>query len=134
MMRLIHILLIAGSLLAGSLANSADFRPNLGPDIPGITVTCGDVTLLLRQASQWTPGRFDFKSSPMTTERSAYGTVFLFPEVGFIGTAHLENEPEELQSLSFFLDGKQIDDLNALLTFDDQTKVIFLRLVPLAGG
>jgi len=72
-------------------------------------VTCGDVTLLLRQATQWTPGRIDFRNKAMTTESSAYGTVFSFPDVGFIGTAHLENEPEKLQSLDFFLDDKRVE-------------------------
>ena len=86
------------------------FKPNLGPDLPTITVSCGDVTLLLRQATQWTPGRIDFRGQAMTTERSAYGTVFSFPDVGFIGTAHLENEPEKLQSLAFFVDGKQVTE------------------------
>lgn len=85
------------------------FRPNIGPELPRITVSCQDVTLLLRQASQWTPGRIDFRGAAMTTERSAYGTVFSFPGVGFVGTAHLENEPEELQSLAFVLDGKPIE-------------------------
>lgn len=84
------------------------FRPNLGPDLPRITVTCGEVTLLLRQRSQWTPGRIDFRGVPMTTENSAYGTVFSFPGVGFIGTQHLENEPEVLTSLRFSLDGKTV--------------------------
>lgn len=90
-------------------ANGEDFRPNLGPDLPRITVQCGDLTLLLRQSSQWTPGRIDFRGTPMTTEKSAYGTVFMFPEIGFIGTAHLENEPEDLKSLSYLLDGKAIE-------------------------
>lgn len=85
------------------------FKPNLGPELPRITVSCGDVTLLLRQATQWTPGRIDFRGKAMTTESSAYGTVFSFPDVGFIGTAHLENEPEKLQSLDFFLDDKRIE-------------------------
>lgn len=71
---------------------------------------CGELTVLLRQASQWTPGRIDYREAPMTTEKSAYGTVFSFPEVGFIGTGHLENEPEPLESLSFFLDGKRIEE------------------------
>ena len=91
------------------------FKPNLGPDLPTITVTCGDVTLLLRQATQWTPGRIDYRDSAMTTERSAYGTVFSFPDVGFIGTAHLENEPEKLQSLAFFVDGKPVTEPTAKL-------------------
>ncbi len=96
-------------------ASAEDFRPNIGPDLPSITVKCGEVTILLRQSTQWTPGRIDFRGTPMTTERSAYGTVFRYPETGFIGTAHLENEPEDLQSLSFFLDGKELTTLEATL-------------------
>jgi hypothetical protein len=97
---------------------AAPFKPNLGPDLPTITVTCGEVTLLLRQATQWTPGRIDFRGKPMTTERSAYGTVFSFPGVGFIGTAHLENEPEPLTSLSFYLNGQPVADPAATLEGD----------------
>lgn len=105
-LRWIHALLFA--VTAGLGSAKEPFKPNLGPNLPTITVSCGDVTLLLRQASQWTLGRIDFRSSAMTTERSAYGTVFSFPDVGFIGTAHLENEPEKLQSLAFFIDDQQI--------------------------
>lgn len=89
-------------------AASPPFKPNLGPDLPSLTVTCGELRLLLRQASQWTPGRIDFRGHAMTTERSAYGTVFSFPDCGFIGTAHLENEPEPLESLAFILDGQTL--------------------------
>jgi len=95
--------------LAGLVSAKEPFKPNLGPDLPRITVTCGDVTLLLRQATQWTPGRIDFRGKAMTTESSAYGTVFSFPDVGFIGTAHLENEPEKMQSLAFILDDKPVE-------------------------
>ncbi len=102
------------SLIATS-ASAEDFRPNIGPDLPSITVECGEVTILLRQSTQWTPGRIDFRGTPMTTERSAYGTVFSYPGIGFIGTAHLENEPEELQSLTFFLDGNELNTLEATL-------------------
>lgn len=97
-----------GLALTGFVSAKESFKPNLGPELPRITVTCGDVTLLLRQATQWTPGRIDFRGTAMTTESSAYGTVFSFPDVGFIGTAHLENEPEKLQSLDFFLDDQRI--------------------------
>lgn len=84
-----------------------------GPDLPAITVRCGETGLLLRRASQWTPGRIDFRGKAMTTERSAYGTVFSFPGVGFIGTGHLENEPEPISSLAFFLDGKEVAEPTA---------------------
>ncbi|WP_146848714.1 hypothetical protein [Brevifollis gellanilyticus] len=81
-------------LLAFSLRLAAappGFKPNMGPELPRITVNCGEVGMLLRQASQWTPGRLDFRGKAMTTESSAYGTVFSFPDIGFIGTGHLEN-------------------------------------------
>lgn len=107
------------AFLAVSTSAAEPFRPNLGPEQERITVRCGEVTLLFRQASQWTPGRIDFRGAPMTTERSAYGTVFSFPDVGFIGTAHLENEPEPLKSISFFLDGSQIEDPEAELVAND---------------
>ncbi|HRQ87713.1 MAG TPA: hypothetical protein PLA50_02885 [Bacteroidia bacterium] len=84
-------------------------RAEPGPELPSITVRCGQTGLLLRKASQWTPGRIDFRDRAMTTEHSAYGTVFSFPGVGFIGTGHLENEPEPLVSLAFFLDGKEAE-------------------------
>ena len=39
-----------------------------------------------------------------------------------------------LGRFTILIAGRQIDDLNTPLSFEDQTKVIFLRLVPLAGG
>lgn len=103
---------------SGVLSAKEPFKPNLGPDLPSITVRCGEVTLMLRQSSQWTPGRIDYRGTPMTTEKSAYGTVFSFPDVGFIGTNHLENEPEPLTSLAFFLDGRELTEPGAELTGD----------------
>lgn len=110
-----HFALLVSAFLTLPSFSKEPFKPNLGPDLPAITVSCGDVTLLLRQQSQWTSGRIDFRNSAMTTEKSAYGTVFSFPEVGFIGTAHLENEPERLHSLVFILDGKPITNPTAKL-------------------
>lgn len=111
------VLLALALVLENSTPAAAQgFVPNLGPPHERITVQCGDVALLLRQQSQWTPGRIDFKGAPMTTERSAYGTVFSFPDVGFIGTAHLENEPEDLKSLRFELDGQPIAEPGKSLT------------------
>ncbi len=114
----ICLLLLVG--LSITLHAAEPFRPNLGPDRDRITVRCGEVTLLFRQASQWTPGRIDFRGAPMTTERSAYGTVFSFPEVGFIGTGHLENEPEPLESVAFFLDGEKVENPEAELEATSQ--------------
>ena len=109
-MNQITALICALALGLISMSKAAEpFKPNLGPDLPTITLQSGDLTVLMRQATQWTPGRIDFRGNAMTTERSAYGTVFMYPEIGFIGTGHFENEPEELQSLAFFRDGKEIE-------------------------
>ena len=110
MVRISPFLVAAFICLSGNWSAAKEpFKPNLGPDLPRVTVTCGDVTLVLRQASQWTPARLDYRGAAMTTERSAYSTVFSFPDVGFIGTGHLENEPEPLKSLAFILDGKRVE-------------------------
>lgn len=37
-------------------------------------------------------------------------------------------------ALSIFMNGRQIQELHQRLSFEDQTNVIFLRLVPLVGG
>lgn len=109
------LLFAAAMLVSAGAVRAEEFQPNLGPDLKSITVRCGEVTLMLRQKSQWTPGRIDFRSTPMTTEQSAYGTVLMFPEIGFIGTGHLENEPEELKRLTFVLDGEEIAEPGAEL-------------------
>lgn len=110
-----HLKHLSALLCVSAIHAATPFVPNLGPELPAITATCGEVSLLLRQASQWTPGRIDYRGHAMTTERSAYGTVFSFPDCGFIGTGHLENEPEPLQSLTFILDGKQLEKPTATL-------------------
>lgn len=114
-MRDLSIIFLSAALASAAAVQAEEFRPNLGPDRKSITVHCGEVTLLLRQQSQWTPGRIDFRTTPMTTEKSAYGTVLMFPEIGFIGTGHLENEPEDLKSLTFMLDGEEIAEPNEVL-------------------
>lgn len=91
------------------MAQKQLFMPNLGPEPPKITVHAGDISLMLRRDSQWNLGRIDYRKKPMTTDQSAGGTVFSFPEVGFIGSGHLENEAENLQALSFIVDGKAIE-------------------------
>lgn len=106
--RNLSLLLALPSLVAGT----EPLRPGAAtlPERDRVTIRCGDIALLLRRKSQWTPGRIDFRGAPMTTERSAYGTVFSFPGVGFIGTGHLENEREPIESLSFVLDGRQVEN------------------------
>lgn len=105
-MRTIPALLF--TLTASALLGAEPHVPPVGPEVEKITVISGDVGLLLRRGTQWTPGRLDYLGKPMTTERSAYGTVFKFPGVGFIGTGHFENEPEDLQSVRFFVEDEEV--------------------------
>ncbi|NNE92118.1 MAG: hypothetical protein HKN23_10760 [Verrucomicrobiales bacterium] len=107
-MSFLRLWLITAITTLSCATGAQDFRPNLGPNQDSISVNCGEIALLLRRSSQWTPGRIDFRGTAMTTEKSAYGTVFSFPETGFIGTAHLENEPEDLRKLTFILDGREL--------------------------
>ena len=89
-----------------------------------VEANVGDVMVVFESKRQWTPARIDFRKKPMTTERSAYGTVFSFPGVGFIGTAHLENEPEQLQSTQWFMDTLAVDAANHMAATH---KIRFLR-------
>jgi len=98
-----------------------------------ITVECGEVALLLRGASQWTPGRIDYRGTSLSTERSAYGSVFSFPGVGFIGTNHHENEPESLDRLALFLDGAALDEPGETISgksfrFERESRIRTLQL------
>ncbi|MDF1814169.1 MAG: hypothetical protein P1V20_18335 [Verrucomicrobiales bacterium] len=105
-MKILYVALLG---LLGAVSKGAEYSPGTGPDREEIWVHCGDVSLLLRRKTQWTPGRFDFRKVAMTTHRSAYGTVFNYRGTGFIGTGHFENEPEELQEVRFFMDGQRVD-------------------------
>ncbi|MGB0580743.1 MAG: hypothetical protein ACPGVU_13660 [Limisphaerales bacterium] len=87
-------------LLAALPVSAADLR---------VEAKVGNVSVVFESKRQWTPARIDFRGQPMTTERSAYGSVFSFPGVGFIGTTHFENEPEQLRSTTWFIDGKAVD-------------------------
>ena len=114
------------SILSTVHASSAD-------DPKRIEVSVGDITLLIREKSQWTPGRIDYRGNPMTTEQSAYSTVFSFPGTGFIGTAHLENEPEEITNMAFFLDEKKTEASTSELVgssfrFERKSKIRTLSL------
>ncbi len=131
----IPILHTVSALLLFGLQNvdAQEASERFGPDIEAFTITCGDVSLLLRQKTQWTPGRVDFRSHPMTTEASAYSTVFSYPEIGFIGTGHFENEPENLQSLDFFLDGEKTTELSEAMSgktfrFERKSRIRSFRL------
>jgi len=93
---------------AETAALRGDWRSR--PAVERIEVRCGEVGLLLRKGSQWTPGRIDYRNAALSTERSAYGSVFRLDGVGFIGTGHLEVEPEELLELALHADGALVPE------------------------
>src|SRR5262249_2228798 len=59
----------------------------LGP--AALKVSCGDVLIRIDGPLKWTLNRIEYKGTPLAVENSAYGTVFLFPQIGFIGSGHL---------------------------------------------
>ncbi|MEO7651876.1 MAG: hypothetical protein ABIZ80_15540 [Bryobacteraceae bacterium] len=73
-----------------------------------VLVSCQDVTIRIDGPKLWTPSRIEYKGARMSTESSAYGTVAGFPNVGIIGSAHLDKGREEVLDLQFFVDGARI--------------------------
>jgi hypothetical protein len=58
----------------------------------------------------YTMNRIEYKGRllGLDTRKSHYGTVFLLPGEGFIGTGHTEVENEQLESMKAWSDGKRI--------------------------
>jgi len=82
----------------------------IGP--ASVTVLCDNVLIRIDGPKMWTPSRIEYKGTLLGVEDSAYGTVFKFPEIGFIGTAHFLDRPdgrEDVKKLEYFLDDKKLD-------------------------
>jgi hypothetical protein len=79
-----------------------------------LSVTCGDLVVNFEGPKRrWTIENIRFRDVLVAPENGASGTVFNFPDIGFIGTAHHENEVEPVDDLAFFLDGKKLEDVPA---------------------
>ncbi|NLX99805.1 MAG: hypothetical protein GXY83_27225 [Rhodopirellula sp.] len=76
-----------------------------------IVAEVGDLGLRFESRSFWTLYRIDYRSTRLCLDRwgSHYGTVARFPEVGFIGTGHRENEDEQVLDLAIFVDGQAVE-------------------------
>ena len=71
-----------------------------------VTATIGNVTVRIDGPKLWTLSRIEYKGTILGVEDSAYGTVINIKDVGFIGTAHKEVEPEDVTELDFFLNSR----------------------------
>jgi hypothetical protein len=55
--------------------------------------------------------RIDYKGTRLCLDRwgSHYGSVARFPDVGFIGSGHTENEDEQVLDLKLFVDDRRVE-------------------------
>lgn len=74
-----------------------------------LTATIGDVRVRIDGPKMWTLSRIEYGGAVMGIEDSAYGTVVNIRNVGFIGTAHKEVEPENVTELKFIVDDRLLD-------------------------
>ncbi len=82
-----------------------------------LTVKAGDLTVNFEGPKRrWTIESIKFGDVLVAPATGASGTVFNFPDIGFIGTAHHENETEPVDDLQFFIDGKKLDEVPAELS------------------
>ncbi len=75
-----------------------------------IIAELGDLEVRFESRSFWTLYRIDYKQTRLGLDRwgSHYGSVVNFPDVGFIGSGHTENEDEQILKLTFWVDGKPV--------------------------
>ena len=86
-----------------------------------IVADVGDLQIRFESRSFWTLYRIDYKGDRICLDRfgSHYGSVASFPDVGFIGSGHTENENEEVVDLKLLVDGQPVDRPAAKLTCQD---------------
>jgi hypothetical protein len=78
-----------------------------------LTIVCGDISLGISEWKMWTMNGIEYKGAKLATTDSSYGTVFGFPDIGWIGAAHKDIEIEALRELTLYLDGKALTSLPA---------------------
>src|SRR5882724_5039456 len=110
-MKMISLALLTATVIATVSVSAAEDneRKALGP--PALKISCGDVLLRIDGPLKWTINRIEYKGTPLAIENSAYGTVFLFPGIGFIGSGHLldrKDGAEDVLGLEMYLDDKKL--------------------------
>jgi hypothetical protein len=103
------VLAVMGVAAVSAAAEEDKGAKALGP--PALKISCGDVLLRIDGPLKWTMNRIEYKGTPLAVENSAYGTVFLFPGIGFIGSGHLldrNDGAEDVLGLEMYLDNNQL--------------------------
>jgi len=75
-------------------------------------ILSGDLRIKFDSATFYNMKRIEYKEKLVGVDSpgTCYGTVFKFPELGFIGSGHIDNgRKEELESLEFYQDGKVVN-------------------------
>ncbi len=77
-----------------------------------IVADVGDLQVRFESRSFWTLYRIDYRSTRLCIDRfgSHYGSVANFPDVGFIGSGHTENENEQVLEKRLTVDGQPVDE------------------------
>ena len=70
----------------------------------------GELKIRFDAKKFYTMNRIEYKGKLLGVDNpgSHYGTVLNFPGIGFIGSGHVENEKEQLNSLDVYADGKKV--------------------------
>jgi hypothetical protein len=110
MKTLVTLIFVAATIFTATAEDNPAWPENL-------SVKCGDLAVNFEGPKRrWTIENIRFRDVLVAPENGASGTVFNFPDIGFIGTAHHENETEPVDDLGFFLDGKKVEKVPAELS------------------
>jgi hypothetical protein len=110
-MRKTNLALLTATVIVtiSASADESNASTALGP--VALKIGCGDVLLRIDGPLKWTINRIEYKGTPLAIENSAYGTVFLFPGIGFIGSGHLldhKDGAEDVLGIEMYLDNKKL--------------------------
>lgn len=109
---LISLALVATALLPANAGDDPAWPQHL-------SVKCAELTVNFEGPKRrWTIENIRFRDVLVAPDNGASGTVFNFPDIGFIGTAHHENETEPVDDLQFFLNGEKLEKIPASLSGD----------------
>jgi hypothetical protein len=114
MLRQLPVLMVCAMALhpnpdsVSSAPSQSDTRPVEVKGPASLTARVGDVLVRIDGPKLWTLSRIEWKSQLLGIEDSAYGTVIGIRDVGWIGTAHFEVEPEQVTHIQFFVNDQSI--------------------------
>jgi hypothetical protein len=103
----LYVVVVPSVGLANSLSGPGG-APETWPD--SFVADIGDLQLRFESRSFWTLYRIDFKGERLCLDKwgSHYGSVAKFPDVGFIGSGHTENEDEVVLGVQLSVDGVNV--------------------------